>query len=190
MIDVNETAVLDYIFSQQDRVGNIDYIWTWAFVNDGKVHYKVLDDKFKKLTRVAMSKTNISPPEDIKHLNPVLVQRTILGDNDAGALFQYANYTKKFEMLEEMRHMSSELYNKLQALNLDFKKKGPLYQYAAESFGMLEKDLIQFVINVDLAASALKRSCKSGLLRFDLNSKSLVSIMSNGDGVEESVSCE
>ena len=29
MNEVSEIAILDYIFNQQDRIGNIDFIWYW-----------------------------------------------------------------------------------------------------------------------------------------------------------------
>ncbi len=37
MRDLVDITLLDYIFSQQDRIGNIDYLTYWYWVEDGQV---------------------------------------------------------------------------------------------------------------------------------------------------------
>ena len=33
MTELSEICLLDYIFSQQDRPGNIDYRWVWYYLD-------------------------------------------------------------------------------------------------------------------------------------------------------------
>ena len=46
MKELTEIVLLDYIFNQQDRVGNIDYVWTWYYQKDGE--YKTREEKAGK----------------------------------------------------------------------------------------------------------------------------------------------
>jgi len=70
MQDLTEITLLDYIFSQQDRVGNIDFVPYWHWVEDGKV-------------RLAQADGDNSPAETAGK-SPQLIRRTWLNDNDAG----------------------------------------------------------------------------------------------------------
>lgn len=99
MKELTEITVLDYIFSQQDRIGNIDFQWNWVYVKDGVVESeRVKDDRYQNLGRLSMAK--IPVPPELKAYNPILLQRTSMGDNDAGGKVQYANFTKSTQMLE------------------------------------------------------------------------------------------
>jgi hypothetical protein len=188
MQDLLEMAVLDFILSQQDRIGNVDYIWAWAYLEDGKVHYQNLTGPEAYLTRVDMAKIDLSVPYDLIGKKAHLVQRTILGDNDAGGLVGYANFTKSFQVLEDIRHMNPRIYLQLQRLAKDIEKNGELKSYLKDNFVLGKADYTSLLKNIRLAASILRSSCKQGLLRFDLDLPSYIS--NNGQVQTAPVNCE
>jgi hypothetical protein len=164
MREVTEIALLDYIFSQQDRVGNIDFEWKWYWVQDGKVESA---KEKSELPRQKMSK--IPVPAEIAAFNPVLVQRSHIGDNDAGGRVQYANFSKKTNMLADLRHFSGKIYAQLMHLDQDLQSKGEIYQYLAANFNLNGAEINQVVSNTHSAAALLKTQCEAKTLRFDLD---------------------
>jgi hypothetical protein len=160
MRDLTEITLLDYIFSQQDRVGNIDYIPYWHWADHGKVKRQRAE--------------GTSPPAAIAGGKPLLIKRTWLNDNDAGGKRKYANFTKKTGMLEKVRHYNPETYRRLMALDKDFKSKGTLYAYVSATFGLTDDQLGQVVTNTHQAADILRGSCQAGKLRFDLDPDGLL----------------
>jgi hypothetical protein len=99
----------------------------------------------------------------------VRLERTHLNDNDAGGRVQYANYTKRTGMLENIRHYAPDTYRRLMALAADFRAEGPLYRYAGEQFGLTQRELAQLVGNTIKAADVIAATCRRGALRFDLD---------------------
>jgi hypothetical protein len=160
MRDLTEITLLDYIFSQQDRVGNIDYIPYWHWADHGKVKRQRAE--------------GTSPPASVAGGKPLLIKRTWLNDNDAGGKRKYANFTKKTGMLEKVRHYNPETYRRLVALDRDFKGKGKLYAYVRDTFGLTDDQLGQVVTNTHQAADILRGSCQAGKLRFDLDPDGLL----------------
>lgn len=185
MKELSEIAVLDTIFGQQDRVGNIDYRWYWAYVNQkGKVKYKrEKREEYEELSRASMAKSGITLPdkswvEDIlPGTSPELIQRTFLNDNDAAirnyrgykgvTVSTYASFPEKAGWLREMKHFSAELYKKIQDLDEDLQKQGPIYQWASQSLGMNPESLNQIVTNTHKVALSLKAQCPH--IQFDLD---------------------
>jgi hypothetical protein len=164
MKELAEITLLDFIFSQQDRVGNIDYKWAFYWVDQaGKGQSEGVDSK---LPRRRMNQ--IAVPEAIKAFNPILMQRTFIGDNDAGGRVAYTNFTKRTKMLENIRHYNSELYAHLMELDADLKAQGPIYQFVVENFKLDAGGIKQIVNNTRLAADIMRSSCTAGLLQFDL----------------------
>lgn len=155
MQELTEITLLDFIFSQQDRIGNIDYVPYWHWIEN---------DKVKR-----MKATGPHPPADIVKFQPVGIKRTWLNDNDAGGKRLYANFAKKTGMLEKIRHYNPETYRRLMALDSDFGSRGTLYVYVRDTFGLTDTQLEQVVTNTRLAADILRTSCKTGRLRFDLD---------------------
>ena len=185
MKEITEITLLDYIFSQQDRIGNIDFQWSWVYVKDGQVESeKVKEEKYKSLPRTKMA--SIPMPPELKPFGPVLVQRSSTGDNDAGGKVQYANFTKSTQMLEKIRHYNAGMYRKLIALKNDFSAQGPLYQHVKATFGLGQKDFQMVVGNTLLAANILQSTCKAGKLRFDLDPKDVIL----GTNVEQKLNCD
>lgn len=79
MREITEIVLLDYIFSQQDRIGNIDFCWHWYWVQDGDVNKKSHKGKFNR-SQISRQK----PLTEIAPFKPTLIQRIAINDNDAG----------------------------------------------------------------------------------------------------------
>jgi hypothetical protein len=183
MQDLVEISVLDVIFAQQDRVGNIDYIWAWAYKDGEKVKYKNLPDDDKELTRAAIKIKKLTPPSEISNFNPILIQRTVVKDNDAGGLARYLNRAdgktgkvgqtesdkKKRNYINKIHHINSNFYTKLQKLARDMDAKGPIYEYIGGTFGLSNKDFEFIVANIKSVAAQLHESCINNKLNFDLD---------------------
>ena len=155
MKELTEIVLLDFIFSQQDRVGNIDYTPYWYWTDSGSV-------KHKKANHHEAGKSGI--PD-----SAILLHRTNLNDNDAGGRVAYANFAKSTQMLEKMRHFGPETYKRLVQLNADFEKKGPLFEWLSTSFGLTDRQIAQVVKNTALALDILAANCSAGKLQFDLD---------------------
>jgi hypothetical protein len=144
MTDVANIVLLDYIFSQQDRIGNIDYRLYWMWVEDGEVKHKRAEHHGKA--------------EPAPDPSAIRIKRTRLNDNDAGGRVQYANFAKTTQMLEKLRHFPATTYTKLMAL----------HAYLRDSFGLSDREFAQIVNNTALAVGILSDSCARGDLIFDL----------------------
>jgi hypothetical protein len=155
MKELTEITLLDYIFSQQDRVGNIDYLTYWYWVDDGRIRH--------------MSASGTHLPDELAGQHAIRIQRTQLNDNDAGGKVPYANFTKKTGMLEKIRHYSPDTYRRLQQLAADFESAGELHDYVRDSFGLSSTQFGQVLKNTRLAADVLRDNCRAGKLRFDLD---------------------
>jgi hypothetical protein len=155
MKELTEITLLDFIFSQQDRVGNIDYLSYWYWVDDGTVRH--------------MPASGTHLPDELAGHHAIRIQRTQLNDNDAGGKVPYANFTKSTGMLEKIRHYNADTYRRLQQLAADFESGGELHDYVRDSFGLSGPQFEQVLKNTRLAAGILRDSCRAGILRFDLD---------------------
>jgi hypothetical protein len=173
MKELTEIVLLDFIFSQQDRVGNIDYKRVWTWVQDGSV-------------RTAPA-TGSTPPSQAAGASPLLLKRTWINDNDAGGRTAYVDFAEKTQMLEKLRHFGADTYRKLLVLDADFSAGGPLYGYFRDSFGLTQSQLALMVRHTAHSASILREACRAGHLRFDLDPEGL---LIRGQAVEEKASCE
>jgi len=167
MQELTEILILDHIFSQQDRPGNIDYVWDWYYVEgDGQLRS---DRSDSKAGRVAMS--SIEVPDDIKESTQrYLIQKTQLNDNDAGGR-RYTNFTQKFALLTKVRHLNAITYRQLIHLMKDFASKGPFYKYVQDTFYISEANVNLISLNAIQAAQILQNTCKAGTMKFDLSPK-------------------
>ena len=173
MREVSEIVLLDFIFSQQDRIGNIDFTPYYYWLESG-------EQKHKKAKHHEPGDADV--PADA-----ILLRRTNLNDNDAGGRVAYANFTKSTQMLEKLRHFDAGVYRKLVALDMDLQSGGPVFQWLDSSLGLSDRQVKQVVDNTALAAGILRDSCNRGDLRFDLNPKRF---FETGDITPETVSCD
>ena len=148
-------VLLDHLLGQQDRIGNIDYLNHWVWVERGEV-----------LQRAASGR---QPPADIAEFKPRLIKRTVLGDNDAGVRVSYANYTQRTGMLDKLRHFDPKTYSQLMAMARDFAARGALHEHVRSSYGFSAAEFERLAGNVRQAAALLQANCRAGKLRFDLD---------------------
>jgi len=172
MKELTEIVLLDFIFSQQDRVGNIDFTPYYYWVSNGEVEHK-------KAKHHEPGDTTV--PAEAK-----LIRRTNLNDNDAGGRVQYANFSKSTQMLEKLRHMDAGTYQSLMALDQDLQSKGPVHQWVSTSLGLDQGQIDQIVKNTNLAVGILKSTCDAGKLRFDLSPKEF---LLTGTVIEQEIAC-
>jgi hypothetical protein len=168
-----DITLLDYIFSQQDRIGNIDYLTYWYWVQNGEVRRTPAQ--------------GVHPPDEIAKFSPKLLKRTELADNDAGVRTSYINYAKRTGMLERIRHYPAGTYRRLMALDKDFAARGPLHEHIRSTFGLSDAEFAQAVANTHSASAILRESCRAGRLRFDLEPEAL---LRDGKVVEAKVDCD
>jgi hypothetical protein len=165
MAELSDIFVLDYIFSQQDRPGNIDYRWVWYYVDQ---HGQLQSVRARSKTGRA-GIASIPIPEAAKGSPRVyLIQKTHINDNDAGGR-RYTNFTKRFGLLEKIRHVKAVTYRQLVRLAKDFAAKGPLYSYLHDTFYLSDGYTDLIAQNTIQAAKILQASCQAGTLRFDLD---------------------
>jgi hypothetical protein len=173
MADLTQIVLLDFILSQQDRVGNIDYVERWYWVEDGKVR----------------SRKAVSHGDETEPLPPgaVRLKRTHLNDNDAGGRVEYANFAKSTGMLDDIFHYPAATYRQLLALEADLAAEGPVHGYLKSSFGLSDRQFAQLVKNTLLAAATLRMQCQAGAIRFDLDPQAF---LLTGTATPETVDCD
>ena len=164
MEELSEILIMDYIFSQQDRPGNIDYLWLWYYVNgEGELKSARVDSEVNW-----PGMASIQVPDDVKNSSKrYLIQKTQINDNDAGGR-KYSNFTKRFGLLEKIRHLNAVIYRQLIHLAKDFEAKGPSYRYLRDTFYISGSNADMIGQNAIQAAQILKSTCKSGMMKFDL----------------------
>ena len=164
MQELSEILILDHIFSQQDRPGNIDYTWDWYYVDEAAELKSVRTNS--KVSRSAMN--TIQPPEEVKQSGRhFLIQKTQLNDNDAGGR-RYVNFTQKFGLLTKLRHLNPVTYRQIVRLAKDFEAKGPLYRYLHDAFYISDSNVELIRQNAIQAAQILQSTCKAEMMKFDL----------------------
>ncbi len=102
MTDLTQIVLMDFILSQQDRVGNIDYVEHWIWVENGAL----------KSRKAVAHGAETGPLPD----GAVRIKRTHLHDNDAGGRVEYANFAKSTGMLDDIHHHPPQLYSQLMVL--------------------------------------------------------------------------
>lgn len=172
MTDLTSIVLLDFILSQQDRIGNIDYVEHWYWVENGAL---------KSRKAVAHGDETLPLPE-----GAVKLKRTHLNDNDAGARVEYANFAKSTGMLDDLHHFPAGTWRQLMALEADLKAEGPLHAYLKSSFGLSDRQFAQLVKNTLLAAATLRMQCQAGAIQFDLDPETF---LLTGTATTETIDC-
>lgn len=173
MREISEIVLLDYIFSQQDRIGNIDFTPYYYWVEDGDLKHK--------------NAKHHEPGDGDVSAGALLLKRTNLNDNDAGGLVRYANFAKSTEMLEKLRHFDGGVYRRLLALDADLQAQGPIHGWLSDSLGLTDREVLQVVNNTRLAIGILQESCNAGDLSFDLDPEQFAL---TGSVTPERVACD
>jgi len=183
MTELSDILILDYLFNQQDRPGNIDYEWVWYYIDSGG---QLKSSRVKsEASRPAMDSIG-APPEVKNGAKSFLIEKIHINDNDAGGR-RYTNFTRKFGLLEKVRHVNPITYRQLIRLANDFQVKGPLYKHFSETFNMPDAYIAAIAQNATQAALVLKTTCKSGSMNFDLDPESY---LTRGQVEAISVDCD
>src|ERR1700722_3577375 len=183
MTELSDVMLMDYIFNQQERPGNMDYVGFGYYVApSGQVKTIRVDSE---ASRSAMASVE-TPPEVKNSSKSFLIQKIRINDNDAGGR-RYTNFTKNFGLLEKLHHLNPVTYAQLIRLANDFQVKGPLYKYFQGTFNLPDAYGAAIAQNVIQAAVVLKNTCKSGNMKFDLSPKSY---LATGQVQAVSVDCE
>lgn len=165
MKDVSDMIILDTLMSQQDRIGNIHYKYSWYFLSGDKTEgydTKKSDADIEKNSVVipAKEKAEMAPK------NAVLVKEMILKDNDCGVV--KSNMMAQFGGVEQIKHMSYETYQKLAALQKSLMTK-TTQDYFMKGLLFNEKDYSKTAALARKIMATLKAKCQSGELRFDVD---------------------
>lgn len=172
MREWSEIALIDFIMSQQDRPGNIDFRAYYYWVENGNLKHVRADDR---------APVDGSIPEDA-----ILIRRTRVNDNDAGGRPIFENFARETGMLENLRHFDSKIYTRLMELDADFKSRGAILRWLESSLGLEPADVKMIVDNTSDASAILRGLCERGEMRFDLNPKR---VFESGDMTSDIISC-
>jgi hypothetical protein len=165
MRDITEIVILDYMLRQQDRIGNVDYVWRWHWLEDGELQLAA--------ARPAGS-------------NALRLRLSVLNDNDAGVRASYANYATRTDMLADWHHMDAGLYRRVQALAADFEGSGPVAQALRRNYRISTREAEGIIERGIELAARLRQRCAAGALRFDLSPQGM---LSPDAAKEEAVAC-
>ena len=155
MQDLSEILLLDYIFSQQRRIGNIDCLDYWYWKTGRNIR--------KQLARTR------TPPKNMARHKPLRIQDTVISNNSSSGLPSCRNLTREAGLLQKLAHFNPDTYKRLIRLDRDFSRQDELYRYLQQNFSLSEEQLQQIISNTREAAEILKGSCKEKRLRFDLD---------------------
>ncbi len=171
MADAANIALLDFVLNQQDRVGNIDFVEQWYWIENGQLLSRPGDD--------------VETPDALPD-GAVLLRRAHINDNDAGIRPEYHNFARETGLLDELRHFPAGTYSQLVRLDADLRAEGPLHNYLRTSFGINDKAFANLVDNITLAAETLRTQCRAGTLQFDLDPEAFLLM---GTAPPETVDC-
>jgi hypothetical protein len=147
MHEITELVILDTLFRQQDRIGNIDYRWRWQWLEQGELHTSYTDPGREDALKLRVSELN---------------------DNDAGVRSGYANYASRTGMLEGWHHLDPGLYSRVQALGADFATGGRVAQAVRANYRLSRREAEGVIERGIQVAETLRQRCEHGALRFDL----------------------
>ncbi len=170
--ELSETALLDFILSQQDRPGNID---------KKDFYYWIAGDQVNHVAAGSHTLGDGTVPDDA-----LLIQRAVLNDNDAAGRVEYYNDAWIAGILSRLRHFDAGVYRKLQELAADIHEQGPVWGWLKTSAGISWEESEMIGSNAVAAAETLAQTCEIGLLRFDLDPEAF---LVNGAPQEEPVPC-
>ncbi|MNL04275.1 hypothetical protein D3C87_1248420 [compost metagenome] len=174
MKDVSDMILLDVLLQQDDRPGNISFIYSWYWLENGKIVTKKSKTKTNKKSK---EREPIIPKDEMHMLDKAyLVKEMLLKDNDCGVdVNKRENKFRKNGALEKVRHMSADTYVRFMKFAKIAKSakvthwlKTELLFRDADIKGIKGKKT-NFHSNLDFAAKTLQENCRSGFLKLDLN---------------------
>ncbi|MCC6138196.1 MAG: hypothetical protein IT287_06160, partial [Bdellovibrionaceae bacterium] len=195
MKDAADLIVLDTLFGQQDRFGNVHSIHTFM-IGKGKDLKKVslMDvedmiakdgtDTEKKQLGTAMAMPSDWRKEVMARNNLLLKivsgyfernnipfahsQEIVMKDNDCG--LKGSNVFMGAKMISGVNHISEKTYSQLMRL-YEKSSKGELDSYLSETLYMDSDEMAQFKKGLNYVATTLNAKCAANQLYLDLNVK-------------------
>ena len=188
MKDVSDMIVLDSLLSQDDRIGNIHFLLGRIKLSDDgtpirslvkKDEVKAFETRAKKQykrTLNRLSESEISNLSINSKEKGELVRFMLLKDNDCGVdVDKRSNQMRKISAIEQVRHMSPTTYRQLmELLSLSKSKDSGLDVFFKQTLLFRDVDYStknskSFLSNLIKVSDALKKNCKAGLLKLDLD---------------------
>lgn len=185
MKDVSDMILLDTLFSQDDRIGNIHFKYAWYYTAQDPQTGKITFENKGSKAQLSADKKTIHIPADEKVMQDqgaILVKEMLMKDNDCGVnVAARSNMMRKVSALEGVRHMSPRTYQRF----MNFYK----ISKNAETLNWMKRDLLftdadlgvggntgskSFFANLEKARSILVQGCKNGSLKLDLSLDNLL----------------
>lgn len=194
MKDATDMIILDTIFGQQDRFGNIHSVHTFLTAQADALEKWTLKDvekmieengaedeknEFKKAKKMpsdwrkeveARNKALLAVVA--KHLqrnqiNFAHSQEILLKDNDCG--LKGSNVFKSYQLIEGVRHINKTTYLQLMRLYQKVSKNEIESNFWKQTLLMNDKEYSEFKTGLEYVAQTLLQKCKAGKLFLDLN---------------------
>lgn len=159
MKDVSDMIVMDYIMSQQDRIGNIHFYYHWVQEINGEL-------VLSKATIDDNDNVDATEKSNMTANGAVLIKKMILKDNDCGVIKSNMMIAKG--VLNKVKHLSLSTYNKLLTFH-DFINTIEGENYIKENWLFSDKDFYKVKTNTNKLMSTLYDKCKQGALHLDLD---------------------
>ncbi len=197
MKDASEIIILDTLFAQRDRIGNLHFYDYFIFSKDGlkfstkkmkslikdelslSPEYKEKADAIstkysgnskssKKAKRAAQLKL-VSEYLTATYGQNAHAKRIIMKDNDCG--FKGGNTWKSLRLVENIRHINQNTYTQILALQSFIETDPTAEHYLKTELTMFDEEVKTFKDNLNYIATSLKNNCDAGKLKTDLNIK-------------------
>ncbi len=163
MIDISDLVLLDHIFQQQDRFGNIHFL-----------EYFYSTDAQGKLSRTRLKRNDDGSVKTAKPApNAVVVKRMLLKDNDCGNRVGDPRAFTSSDV-SDLRHMRLRTYKGIRYLAQTWDTQGSNF-FKREALANSEDTFGDTALGGGLgkriksAAATLEANCKSGKLLLDLS---------------------
>lgn len=194
MKDAVDMIILDTIFGQQDRFGNVHSLHTFLTTKDGVLEKlslkdveKMIEDngteeeqnKFKEAKKMpsdwrkeveARNKALLAVVSKYLQRNQITFahsQEIFLKDNDCG--LKGSNVFKAHKLIEGVRHINKTTYLQLMRLHHKVASGEMDNVFWSQTLLMNDKELGEFKAGLEYVAQTLLQKCQAGKLFLDLN---------------------
>jgi len=155
--DAADLIVIDTLMNQQDRFGNIHYLWVYFYVDaadpDGDGGPKLKSSK------------NLTP-EEAARVGAVQIKKMLLKDNDCGVAKQ--NIAKQVGLADRIAHIDPKTYLFLQHFNA-VADSAETRDFFIREMVFTADDYADIRKNLKDLATKLHQACLQGSLKLDLD---------------------
>lgn len=153
--DMSDMIVIDTLLNQEDRLGNMDYSYRFAYLD-------FADRNPKNQPRLKYSKAPVGG-------SAVKIKKMVMRDNDCGVSRE--NHARAFKLVDKIAHISPLTYKRLLMFNQQADQPAVKQLF---TLGMVftADDYASVRSNLSYAAKVLQANCQSGKLKLDLDAES------------------